>query len=129
MAKLSADQARDLANQYHDLSVALGDYRFDHWDDLNAAQRQRLQDQQWTLMNYSSDFTSQAIMLTLDDLQGTLDDISSATARANKAIKTIALVNKVISIAASATALAATIMSGNADGAISAAQDLFDATS
>jgi hypothetical protein len=88
-----------------------------------------VQDQQWTLMNYSSDFTSQAIMLTLDDLQGTLDDISSATARANKAIKTIALVNKVISIAASATALAATIMSGNADGAISAAQDLFDAAS
>jgi hypothetical protein len=77
-----------------------------------------LQDQQWTLMNYSSDFTSQAIMLTLDDLQGTLDNISSATARANKAIKTIALVNKVISIAASAMALAATIgRSGAARGA------------
>jgi len=34
MGKLTADQARDLANQFHDLSVAVGDYRFDYWDDL-----------------------------------------------------------------------------------------------
>jgi hypothetical protein len=58
MGKLTADQARDLANQYHDLSVVVGDYRFDHWDDLSSAKRRRLEDLQWTLINYSSDFTA-----------------------------------------------------------------------
>jgi hypothetical protein len=127
MPKLSADQARDLANQYHDLSVSVGDYRFDHWGDLNVNQRKRLEDLQWTLMNYSSDFTAQAITLTVDDLQNSLTQISSATVKAKNAIKKIALVNKVIVVASSATVLAATILSGNAEGALNAAKDLYNA--
>ena len=127
MPKLSSDQAYELANEFHDLSVAVGNYRFDQWDDLSAAQRKRLEDLQWTLMNYSSDFTAQALNFVVDDLQGTVDKITGATANANKAIANIKLVSKVLAIAASATVLGAFIMSGNADGALKAADDLLQA--
>lgn len=59
-----------------------GDYRFAHWDELSAAERKRLEELQWTLMNYSSDFTAQALSLVVDDLQGTLSKIRGATAQA-----------------------------------------------
>jgi len=127
MSKLSSDQAYELANEFHDLSVAVGNYRFDQWDDLSAAQRKRLEDLQWTLMNYSSDFTAQALNFVVDDLQGTVDKITAATANANKAIANIKVVSKVLAIAASATVLGASIMSGNPDGALKAADDLLQA--
>jgi|SRR5215472_11034984 len=124
MPNLSSDQAYQLANQFHDLSVAVGNWRFDQWDELSATQRKRLEDLQWTLMNYSSDFTAQAIDLVVQDLQATLSNITGATTQANKAIANIKLVSKVLVIAASATVLGAAIMSGNADGALKAAGDL-----
>jgi hypothetical protein len=127
MPKLSSDQAFQLANQFHDLSVAVGNERFDQWDELTPAQRKRLEDLQWTLMNYSSDFTAQAINFVVDDLQGTLAKITGATSQANKAISNIKLVSKVLTIAADATVLGAAIMSGNADGALKAAGDLVQA--
>ena len=128
MPNLSSDQAYQLASQFHGLSVAVGDYRFAHWDELSAAERKRLEDLQWTLMNYSSDFTAQAISLVVDDLQGTLSKIRGATAQANKVITDIEIVSKVLVIAASAAVLGAAIMSGNAEGALEAAGELADAT-
>jgi len=129
MPELSSDQAYQLASQFHEMSVAVGDYRFGHWDELSAAQRKRLEDLQWTLMNYSSDFTAQAISLVVDDLQGTLSKIRGAILQANKVINNIEVVSRVLVIAASAAVLGAAIMSGNAEGALVAAGDLVDAAS
>jgi hypothetical protein len=129
MAKLSADQAFELANEFHNLAVSVGNYRFDNWDDLTPTQRKRLEDLQWTLMNYSSDFIAQGISLTVDNLQGALNKLVNATSEANDAIKKIKVVNKVVAIATAATILGASIMSGNADGALKAGQDLVNAIS
>jgi hypothetical protein len=78
-------------------------------------------------MNYSSDFIAQAINLIVDDLQGSLKRITDATSEANDAIAKIKTVSKVIVIGAAATVLGAAIMSGNADGALKAAEDLVQA--
>jgi len=129
MTKLSADQAFELAREFHNLAVSVGNYRFDNWDNLTANQRKRLEDLQWTLMNYSSDFIAQGISLTVDNLQGALNKLVNATSEANDAIKNIKVVNKVVAIATSATILGASIMSGNADGALKAGQDLVNAIS
>ncbi len=61
MGKLTADQARDLASAFHDMSVAVGNFRFGNWDDLKKSDRALLESVQWTLLNYSSDFTAAAI--------------------------------------------------------------------
>ena len=49
MARFSADQARQLSRWFHDLSVELGNYRFDHWNDLSPTRRKALEDAQWSL--------------------------------------------------------------------------------
>lgn len=37
MATLSADDARQLAADFHELAVAIGHYRFDNWGQLSLA--------------------------------------------------------------------------------------------
>jgi hypothetical protein len=120
MAKLTADQAFALAQSFHDLSVELGNYRFRVHQDLTPAQRRRLEDQQFDLLNASTQFNALSISITLDDLQETLDDIGAATADMNKAIKRIKDVQKVIAIATAAVTLGGAIISMN-PGAIAEA--------
>ncbi len=126
MGKLTADQARDLASAFHDMSVAVGNFRFGNWDDLKKPERASLESVQWTLLNYSSDFTATAISLTLDDLQGTLQSIQDATAKATTAINRIKLVDKVLRIASAAAGLGAAIVSGHPEAIGDGLKSVFD---
>ena len=126
MGKLTADQARDLASAFHDMSVAVGNFRFGNWDDLKKSDRASLESVQWTLLNYSSDFTATAISLTLDDLQGTLQSIQDATAKATTAINRIKLVDKVLRIASAAAGLGAAIVSGHPEAIGDGLKSVFD---
>src|SRR5688572_8623517 len=99
--KLTADQARELARSFRDISVALGDYRFQNWDSLTKAQRQSIENAEWTLLNYSSDFITLAVGLTLDNAQGSLKRIQEATGTAKKIVETIKTIKKIILIASS----------------------------
>jgi hypothetical protein len=113
MPKLTSDQAFALAQSYHDLSVELGNYRFRVHHELTPAQRRRLQDLQFDLLNTSTQFNALSISLALDDLQQTLDDIGAATDRMNKAIKKLKDIQKVIAIATAAVTLGGAIISMN----------------
>ena len=129
MAQLSADNARQLAADFHDLAVAVGNYRFDNWEQLSPTQLSRLESLQWTLLNYSSDFSSQAIAITLTDLDNTLNNIKDATGKAEKAIGQIRSVDKIFRIATAATVLGAAIASGNPVGIADAVKATYNAAS
>jgi hypothetical protein len=120
MPKLTSDQAFVLALAFHDLAVEIGNYRFRVHQDLTPAQRRRLEDLQFDVLNTSTQFNALSISLALDDLQETLDDISAATEKMNKAIKRLKDVQKVIAIATAAVTLGSAIISMN-PGAIFAA--------
>jgi hypothetical protein len=47
MAKLTAQQANDLANNFLGLAQAIGDYRFDNWNTLSKTENQSLVNFQW----------------------------------------------------------------------------------
>lgn len=113
MPKLTSDQAFALAQSFHDLSVELGNYRFRVHHELTPGQRRRLEDLQFDLLNTSTQFNALSISLALDDLEETLEDISAATDRMNKAIKKLKDVQRVIAIATSAVTLGAAIISMN----------------
>ena len=118
--KLTADQARDLAQSFRSLSVTLGDYRFENWDDLTKAQRNSIEDAEWTLLNYSSDFITQAVGLTLEDTRGSLEDIQKATQKAQKTVERIKNIKKVIGITGAVIQLAGAIASRHPEAIISA---------
>ncbi|MCR4289672.1 MAG: hypothetical protein NUV86_05360 [Candidatus Scalindua sp.] len=125
--KLTAKQARDLAQSFRTVSVSLGEYRFANWDSLTKAQRDTIEDAEWTLLNYSSDFVTQAVGLTLDDAKGSLKNIQDATAKAQKAVETIKTTKKVVVIVGAVIKLGAAIVSENPGLIASATGDLFNA--
>ena len=121
--KIDSEQAFALAQQFHDLANAVGDFRFAHWDDLTPTQRNKLKDFQLTLLNNSSHFVTEAIGIILDDTQGDLKALQGVTAKAQKALETIADVKKAIEVTASLVKLGAAIASENPAAITSAAQE------
>ncbi len=109
--KLTSDDAFALAKTFRDLSVGIGDFRFQHWDELTPAQRRTLEDEEWSLLNAASDMATKAVGLVLDETEASVKSIQGATLAAQKAVKTLKAVRKVINIATAAVGLAAAIIS------------------
>ena len=118
---ISKDQARDMGRAFLDVAHALGTYRFESWNDMTAADRKRIEDEEWDLLTYSSSLTTKAVGVVLDDLQGDLATITAGAARATKVIGTIQNVKAILKLAAVFAALGGAIVSGSAVAITSAA--------
>lgn len=128
MSKLTQDQARGLADSFFEISKAVGDYRFAHFDDSTLDQRKALHSLQQQLSNQSNHFTAEAVEITLDDLRPTLDRIHQITGQVNKAIRTLDDIRAVITIATNVVSLGAAIASGDPAAIASAIQDALPST-
>src|SRR5882724_1561467 len=102
MPPLTSDDALALSKSYRDLSVAIGDFRFKNWNTLSEGDRKALEDKEWALLNASSDMVTKAVGLTLDESDAAAKKVQGAAATAEKAVKTLKEVRKVITIAAAA---------------------------
>lgn len=127
MARFSADQARQLSRWFHDLSVELGNYRFDHWNDLSPTRRKALEDAQWSLLSSSSDMTTLAVNITLDDSEKEFKDLQQATDKAKNTVKTLDNIRTVLQVATALVTLAAAIVSENPSAIIGALQGVIKA--
>src|SRR5437763_16467458 len=117
MPTLPADEARQVARNYYELATAVGAFRFAHWTQMTKRDRDRLESLEWTLLGNSSDFTTHAINLTVDDLEQAVADIGAVTARLRRVVQRTARVRTAIGIATAAVALGAALLTGHA-GAI-----------
>lgn len=113
MARLTTEQARELAEHFYRLSKELGDYRFAHWDKLRRSERLSIETLEWSLLNASSDFTAGAVDITLADVTPVLKRVAHATKAMKTAIKRAKRVGKVLGIAAAAVKLTAALVSGS----------------
>jgi hypothetical protein len=120
----TAAQARQLASQFLQLSMAVDRVRADKLTTLSQDDLHRLSDCAQHLDDFAMQFTAQAISATLASIQGSLANIMGATADAKKAIKTAKTIQNVASIAAAAVVLGAAIASGNPATIASAASGL-----
>ena len=127
MSALTQNQARTLAEDFFEISKAVGDYRFQHFDDLTPDQLNALHNLQQQLSNQSNHFTAVAIQITLDDLQPTLDRINQITEQVNQAVTTLNDIRRVITITTSVVSLGAAIASGSPGTIASAIQDTVSA--
>jgi hypothetical protein len=132
MAKFSDDQLISIAQQFHDVAVAIGQFRLDRihagvpLDDAGIVQLLGL----WfSLLNISSSFYVQAAQVTLADADKATAQIVGATNAANAAIKTLQVINKVITIGSAVGILAPAIMTGNMDQIAAAVKGVYTATS
>jgi hypothetical protein len=111
---ISKDQAREVGKAFLDVAHALGTYRFESWNDMTAADRKKVEDEEWDLLTFSSSVTTKAVGVILDDLQGDLATIAAGAAQATKVIGTIQNVKAILKLAAAFAALGGAIVSGSA---------------
>jgi hypothetical protein len=107
---LNAKDAFELSKQFRDLAINLGNYRFANWNILTPTQRHDLEDEEWSLLNSSSDMTTKAVGLALEESESTVQSITSSVGKAKRAIKKLEKVTQVIKVATAAVGLAAAIV-------------------
>lgn len=107
---LSAEDAFELSKQFRDLAISLGNYRFANWSTLTPTQRRDVEDEEWSLLNSSSDMTTKAVGLALEESEINVKSITSSVGKAKRAIKKLEKVNEVIKVATASVGLAAAIV-------------------
>jgi phosphomevalonate kinase len=108
---LSAQEAFDLSKQFRDFAIALGNYRFANWQSLTSTQRRDIEDEEWSLINASSDMITKAVGLALDESKSSIKLINKSVRKAKRSIKKLKKVSQIITIAAATVGLGAAIVS------------------
>ena len=124
---LTSADALSLSKSFRDLSVAIGDFRFAHWDALGEANRKLLEDEEWSILNAASDMVTKAVGLALDESDPAAKKVQGATASALKAVKTLKDISKVIGVATATVGLAAAVISKDPGAIAKNAKAVFDA--
>jgi hypothetical protein len=122
--KVSADQARALADQFLALAETVKHYRLAKRRKLAPARRQKLKDAELKLRDQSSDLTTAAVGLTLVGVQTEFKNLMTVTAEANQAIASIQAVKQVVNIATAALKLGAAFATKDPAAIAAAVNDL-----
>lgn len=126
----SDDQMQALAQSFHDIAVEVGQVRLDaiaagsKLTDPNIVQ---LQGNMFSLMNIAAGFAMQDANLTLDNADQAVNQISLATATADKALNKLQNIDKAVNIASSVIVLAMAITTKNPTQIISASKSVLTA--
>jgi hypothetical protein len=113
-ATLTDDQMQQLAQSFHDISVAIGQVRLDaikagaSLTDSNIVQ---LQGNVFSLMQAANNLALQGANLTLENADQALNQISVATKSADLALAKLAKIDKAVQIASAVIVLGAAINS------------------
>lgn len=130
MANFSTDQIATIAQQFHDLSAMVEQFRFDQISSgkpLEDPQIVQLLGLQFGLSKISSSVFIEAAELTLSDADGAARQIVSATQSANSALGELKSIDKVINIASAAAVLGTAVMTGDLSQIGNAAKGVFAA--
>lgn len=124
--KVTSDQLFELSKTLRDTSVAIGNYRFANWASLKPKERSSLEAAEWSLLNTSSDVTTIAVGVILDDSQWAFNKLQGLIKEANETLETLAQVKKAINIATAAVSLAGAIISKNPAAIGQQAKNLYE---
>ncbi len=114
--QLSSQDVFDLSKSFHDLSTALGDFRYSNWDALTPPQRTDLETKQWTLFNMSSDLNAKSVVLKAKLLDADIQTLKSCVADMQAAAQKIKDVKHAIAIAAKAVAFGGAVYLAGSTG-------------
>jgi ribosome maturation protein Sdo1 len=91
-------------------------------------QRREIEDEEWSLINSSSDMITKAVGLALDESETSVDSIKKSIKKAKSAIKKLEKVSHIITVAAAAVGLGAAILSKDPGAIAKNAKLVVDAT-
>lgn len=108
---LTAQEAFELSKHFREVANTLADHRFANWEILTATQRRDIEDEEWSLINSSSNMTTKAIGLALEESDTSFNAVKKSISKARKTIKKLKNVKSIIEVAAAAVGLGAAIVS------------------
>jgi len=108
-----AQQARELAQIFFNLSNAVDDFRLRNFSSLSPAQQQQLKDQAQALDTRAQQFVAAALAAILQAVQPHLAGIKQATKDAQDALAHLDDIAKGMAIVDAAVALVGSIASGD----------------
>lgn len=126
MAKLTSAQANALANDFLGLAQAIGDFRYDNWNEMSKPQNQQLGKLQWSILNYGEDILALSTVLVMDDVKASLDQINDITLEIRSTIQKLKNIQKVINVAAAIITFGGAIISKEPSSIKSGLQGLID---
>lgn len=126
MAELTATQANELANNFLGLAQAIGDFRYNNWNELSQPQNQQLGNLQWSILNYGEDILALSTTLVMDDVQTSLDKINNITVEIKATIQQLKNIQKAINVAAAIVTLGGAVISKSPSSIGSALQGMID---
>jgi hypothetical protein len=112
VSTLTDDQMQALAQSFHDIAVEIGQVRLDAitaGSSLTDPLIVQLQGYVYSLMNAAAGFALQAANLTLANADQAVNQISTATQSADKALDKLQNIDKAVNIASSVIVLAMAI--------------------
>jgi hypothetical protein len=127
---LSDDQMQALAQSFHDIAVEVGQVRLDAitaGSKLTDPKIVQLQGSMFSLTNIAANFALQDANLTLDNADQAVNQISVATAAADKALNKLQNIDKAVNIASSVIVLAMAITTKNPTQIINASKSVLTA--
>jgi hypothetical protein len=126
MAKLTSAQANALANDFLGLAQAIGDFRYDNWNEMSKTQNQQLGKLQWSILNYGEDILALSTVLVMDDVEASLDKINDITLEIKSTIQQLKNIQKVINVAAAIITFGGAIISKDPSSVKTGLQGVID---
>lgn len=124
MPNLTAQQASDLSRCFLLLAQAIGDYRFEYWNDLDPQDREYLGETQRRILTAGEDMLAESTYLLMEDVDQALQDLGAITDDIHQTIKHLQNVQKVINVAGSILTLGGAIIAKDPQAISSSLQDL-----
>lgn len=126
MATLTSIQASALSSNFLGLAQAIGDFRYNNWNEIPDTQNQQLGKLQWSILNYGEDILALSTALVMNDVQKSLDTINDITVEIKSTIQQLQNVQKVINVAAAIITFGGAVISKNPSAIKTGLQGVID---
>lgn len=127
MAKLTAQQASSLANNFLGLAQSIGDFRYDNWTTLSKSDNQKLGALQRSILNYGEDVLALSTVLVMNDVADSLTRVNDITAQIKSTIQKLKNIQKVINVATAIVSFGAAIITKDPQAINTSLDGVFDA--
>ena len=105
MANLTSDQAKQLSENFYDMSTAITDFRITNWEALSPLENKELSDTRYQLLKSGEDILAFATTLVMDEVADSLEKINAVTTEIKGTLSTLWNIQKGLNVAAALVAL------------------------
>lgn len=111
MAHLTSEQVKHLADNLLRMTNALGDYRYENFEQLSDEENLQIKNLHNRQLEYTTELYTRSAVLVIDDVENSLNQIETITEHTRELYKKLGNVQKVLDRATAVLTLAAAIIS------------------